>query len=619
EPVSVPIYSEEPVEDVTFEEAEVEEIPVEEKRVKENPAKEKQSGLDTQKRNIIMAIAGLSAVVVILVICLVVILSHGKKEKLEPMVAEAEAAAADENSMESSDEIISLDDSTKFANIPEAQVVFSENDANALIYHKWLTKFINGFTWIDGGTDMISYADTESKDNWYFAFKDLNGDGVSELLISSSYKQGLEYTGNDNFEYLPLMTWKYMTISDSECQQGGYGCQDVLCYDTDENRIYTAFVGENNDFDKGYIENNQYIIEDEYYDEHEYDYYLKNNNNISREEYESMLSDFAKKVKEYPFEAIPLTPENIDKYLPMSEDMRAVLYEYEEQNKALAMFRSFIKGDSKIRIGDNVSVGYYDSDYDYENSVTIYKHGGQELSLSEIKDIIVNDAGIENLYPEIYYSVLNINDNNVFLLMLKNVGTEGFTDDGSCSTFVIVRQGDDLVATYSFDMYGRGGSFTNKYGVLSGGGSAGAGDHLDDEYYIDENGNVNCIYRSETCYSGWIGGLFGWFKKDYFSQHTLDLAALYDSTEVQEQAGCEVTLYEIDGQMYGTFDSDVPGFADILRDAAINDGLKLYTGVEIDSFAESLGIDKGKREQLGENEPEWYDYYSPVGFANFYK
>lgn len=633
----VAIVDDEPFQEESFEEIELEKKPANRKSVNnqstnkrpanKHSANQKQGEVDIKKRNFIFAIGGLSIVVLALVVTLVVIIVNNKKEKsaetsLEKPMVEEPAADNTEPSVE-----VITEDAIDFAgNEAEPTVILPVDDANGIIYRKWLAKFMDGFTGLDAGTDMSLYADGNI--DWYFTLKDINDDGVVDLLLDSWY----QYSDDSSLEYssleFQLEPWYMMTIVDGECAQQA---RDILCYDSDEKNLYSAFFSEGASLTIEHVANGEYTTVDEYFAESGSEGYIwyhgswdTNSSEMTSDESNKVLSDFIKKQKECPFDGIPLTRENIDKYMPVSDDMRTSLSELEEQNKSIVMFNSFLTGEGKVRIGNDIAVGYFD--FSYSDDTPKHGYENQELTLSEMKDIIVNgsDIAVEGLDPDIYYSVLNINDNNIFLLKFENVGIEGYADDGTETTFVIARRGEELVATYSFDSYGRGGASANKYGVIWSGGSAGAGDHMDDEYYIDENGDVNCLYRSETCGTGWINKQFEWFKKDYFSQQTIDIAALYDSSEIQDQGGfCIVTLYEINGQIYGEFESeaDFPGFTDLLVNAAAGDGLKLYTGKEVDDYALSLGFDKSKRELFGDNEPEWHRHYGGYNYelTSYYK
>lgn len=575
--------------------------------------KDKKINYKKDNKKSIVAIAALSAGILVLAACLIsfIIKDKNKENKI------TEDSVSEDAVIETVEEETEAEESYEVKN-PDPMTPFELDDPNGIIYRKWIEKFSKGYIGYTDYGDNFEYCDDSS--NWCFSLKDVNDDGIMELLLTGYYD--IEYTNVDESYYdehpeMQIGSWLVFSIIDGVCEQTS---KSFVCYDTDGKNIYEAVFSEGAYLGIDHAENGVLTTIDEYVADSDVDGYLwydKDRNEMSKEAAKEVINEFLRKQNEYPLDTKQLTPENLDEFMPVNEDIKASIEADNKQNETIGLLKAFLNGEARVRIGEGVSVGYFGTDIN-ENNEIIYKYEGQEVALAELKNIIINDTLVENLNPEVYYSVINIDDRNIILLKLQNVGIEGGADDGTSSTFVIANRDGELVATYCFDDYARGGAEANKYGVIWSGGSSGAGHHGSSMSYIDgQTGEVRSIYRSETCSSGWIRGLFGYFKQGYFSQQTIDIADIYDNNS---DAGIEVTLYEINDEIYGSFDSEMTGYSDMLSNSAISDGLKLYTVGDIERYAQSLGFEELELDVFFEkNGPEWYDMCNLYPLFDFYR
>lgn len=174
---------------------------------------------------------------------------------------------------------------------------------------------------------------------------------------------------------------------------------------------------------------------------------------------------------------------------------------------------------------------------------------GQNFSLQEfITAFSVNDFG-EPIDTSQDYSI--IEREGIRYLLIRFNGMDIYApDDDSFTIYILVEKADGLHATESVSDWARSSSSISKDGIITSGGSSGAGYHISDAKYLDSDGFSHLFYRADECYPGWIGSLFEYYEYHQFSEETIQLAYELDAPECDVE--CCVTLYTIDNTLYAT-------------------------------------------------------------------
>lgn len=250
-----------------------------------------------------------------------------------------------------------------------------------------------------------------------------------------------------------------------------------------------------------------------------------------------------------------------------------------------AFFYDFLNGKIKARVGEGVSMGYYDFDEE---------HAGEELSFEELDNLMCysNEYIEGGMRPAVSYYLLNKGGENILFLKFEGVGIEGPTDTYSCSYFVLAKRDGVAEITYSVDTWSRSDEYFNLAGLITGGGSGGAGDYITDEGFIDKSGEFKEIFHGEQCYKGWIGGLFEYFEEGFFSMDTRNLAWMMDGAGSEDDS---IALYVLGDTVYGVFYTDEDNEdAEALKASALKDGLVIAPGEHMawimEDYAKSLGL-----------------------------
>lgn len=259
------------------------------------------------------------------------------------------------------------------------------------------------------------------------------------------------------------------------------------------------------------------------------------------------------------------------------------------------MFTAFLNDELKVKIKEGVSLGYDDWDC---------VHSGEELTYSEFVEAACEKEDMDPANPEISVSILERANGNVLLLDFEGMGIEGPTDIYSHSYYVIAKRGNELLLTYNVNSWSRSDVTINASGIFQGGGSAGAGDHVFDMGYIDDDGEYQEIYFAEECFCGWIGMLFQYFENGFFSENTLELAGKMD--EMEGPSEDVVCFYRINNSLYGEFDAEDSETVNALKEAAALEGLNIADYEEMQKVISEYAMSVGFLESDLSNGPmEW--------------
>lgn len=254
------------------------------------------------------------------------------------------------------------------------------------------------------------------------------------------------------------------------------------------------------------------------------------------------------------------------------------------------MFSAFLNDELTVTVGEDVAIGYND----YQIS-----HVGEELTLSELEEAMLEDEIFEDITPSLSYTYVQKGEETVLVLKFENVGIEPSDD---YSYFVIAKDGDDLKLTYNDNGWSRCDTSVNAAGVFMSSGSSAAGDHGSNVGFIGEDGTYQSIYEARYCYSGWFGSMFEYYSVDMFSEETIELAYAVNDSDYEE----EIALYQLGDKVYGIFPGEDNADVTALQEAAAKDGLLVVSGNEItgiiQEYAESLGV---SQEDLEAYDCDW--------------
>ena len=261
------------------------------------------------------------------------------------------------------------------------------------------------------------------------------------------------------------------------------------------------------------------------------------------------------------------------------------------KNKASAWgeFEGFINGSESAVVDDEVNLGY--DDFDCANC-------GKKYTLNELNDYMINSEYYQH-NPTIYAYLMKKDDGNV--LLLKYDGMDIYCqDDDSFVIFAITSKDDGFHITYDVESWCRSVVDLNAEGVIESWGSGGAGDHYSDKGFLDGRGAYNEIFSAEECGTGWIGSMFMYNTDVSFSEETINHANKVDGKEENI-----VTLYTIDGQMYGTVENSDTKAALALVESSKNDGVIWVGADEIDGLIGEYEERIGLKETQNSSEPDW--------------
>lgn len=269
-----------------------------------------------------------------------------------------------------------------------------------------------------------------------------------------------------------------------------------------------------------------------------------------------------------------------------------VVAEAEEENEELDAFEEFLKGNSTTTI---------DIEMDTPDMSSVI---GKTVTLEEFSNMASTDYNgeIKNTTKSVAY----ITRNDVRYMLLKYAGLDIYSpDDGSYTVYVLVEKADGLHVTHSESEWARRGFEINAKGMISSGGSNGAGDYGSEIKYLDENGKAQNLVISETCYPGWIGSLTEYFKMGMFSDYTIQLAEAIDmeGENIMAEGFNNITFFDIRNNIYALLDGPADNeYVAAYIEATRNEGVLWYSeeeiGQMIDDLTNSLGLNTEESDKI---------------------
>lgn len=232
--------------------------------------------------------------------------------------------------------------------------------------------------------------------------------------------------------------------------------------------------------------------------------------------------------------------------------------DYEEILKCSQWVDGRINDRMKSNFCDTLVIHYNDEDcplYVYEGflkgeeAAYVRKEniGENELFASERTQWTLQDilAEIQEYYggrfdkeltPQIEYAYMDCGEDGYEEMQLKIKGLDIYApEDGSDLTLIITGKNGRLEIIYAYETWPRSYAKADYYGCITGGGSAGAGDHVFYMEYVDENGDMHTAYTGE-----WLSG---WWLS-YISEDA------YQKAFPAEEPELEISIYEMDGNTY---------------------------------------------------------------------
>lgn len=260
----------------------------------------------------------------------------------------------------------------------------------------------------------------------------------------------------------------------------------------------------------------------------------------------------------------------------------------EETQTSVPDVRDYLNGDIKAVVDEGVSLGY--DDFEMQNC-------GKEYTFDELTEALCASEYSDPHTPKIYTFVLTRDGKDV--LLIKYDGMDIYCpDDDSFVVMAVCSKDDGYHITSDIQSWCRNQGYMYADGAIEADGSGGAGDHIFDGGYLDSDGKYNEVYYAEECYSGWIGGMFEYYKQGYFSNDTLNLAHQMDGEE------SVITLYTIGGKMYGYIEEAKTQVEKDLIESSKKDGLEWLTLDEISAKIDETwkagipGYDKDSHQEI---------------------
>lgn len=213
-------------------------------------------------------------------------------------------------------------------------------------------------------------------------------------------------------------------------------------------------------------------------------------------------------------------------------------------------YLKFLKGEAAA-----IAADWYTADGGYSGANIVKK--GQEYTLKQLADLIRPD-GIyqqennrqEELGKETEFALLDSGDDGTkeLAVRLNHVGIDGIGQDDTSSTTLIMKEtGGKLFLWDSFDNWSRSETTQYYYGFRDGAGSAGAGDHVYDQWFINGEGSKQHIYNDESLFDFWIS-----FVNDQAIQ---EYNAIYDG---EYPEGITMDIFTVGDQKYYSYGSYEP-------------------------------------------------------------
>lgn len=197
--------------------------------------------------------------------------------------------------------------------------------------------------------------------------------------------------------------------------------------------------------------------------------------------------------------------------------------------------------------GSAVAADWYQPDSGYSGAAKLKM--GKKYTLDELTAIVTSDRFQEwqdGYKGEVEFALFDSENDgkNELAVRLNGVGIDG-PEDSSATTFILKETDGTLLLCDAFDTWSRSESVQYYYGFREGGGSAGAGDHLYEAYFIDGNGHKILIYSVETLTGQWM---------EYASE---DAARLYNNRyEGVWPEAAQIQIYTINGKEYYCYSTD---------------------------------------------------------------
>ncbi len=218
----------------------------------------------------------------------------------------------------------------------------------------------------------------------------------------------------------------------------------------------------------------------------------------------------------------------------------------------------------------------------------------EEMDLEGFLSVMGSDPELEEPLEnfelkKISYGSIDVTDvPGDWYCMTMDISTDS---DGTCY-FIVQASDGELKLRCSGESVYRTSCFVNQYGVLTTGGSAGAGSYVEGMYVADGEGKYFEISYSDSCCPGW----------DFYEGDNSDLAinnvmhTILDNDQIADEQKSDfvVTQYLADGNYYYVPEITDEDELEYFNSLAYEAGAETYTTDEfskvINALCESCGI-----------------------------
>ena len=265
-----------------------------------------------------------------------------------------------------------------------------------------------------------------------------------------------------------------------------------------------------------------------------------------------------------------------------------VVYHFNDQDSPILTYKKFLRNEETLRIRNDA---LYTTEI--RNSWSMDELFADIDAQSKERAYDNNSNGVYS----VEYAILDCGGDGFEEMAIRFIGMNTYSlNDDSDLTVIVTCKNGYLELVSSFETWARSFTTINYDGIISSGGSGGAGDHYFSKTYMDADYNVQDVYSGEL--------LDGWWTS-YVSE------SAYNAAFANTEPSFRVTIYTIRDLKYYTVDPDPADAArcDKFVSLCKQEGKNFVTEDKIDALKEQrqikLGIDR-----LPEDNPlSWNGWY----------
>lgn len=210
----------------------------------------------------------------------------------------------------------------------------------------------------------------------------------------------------------------------------------------------------------------------------------------------------------------------------------------DENVSELEMYQKFLGLAGEDKIFATIDSDWYERDQ-------LGKNG--KVDLQGIKDYLVYEylqwSDKENKELTVSYAYIDCGNDGKNELAVKFTGIDIYSpNDDSFAVYVFTTRGNELYLTYSYECWARSYTEMNSLGFISGGGSSGAGDHIDENGVLDADGKYHNIFILEELSGWWINYINDTAYQDIFQGDEPEIYV--DKYQIDDNEYCTYGVYE---------------------------------------------------------------------------